>query len=105
MYVSQVTTETEFLERSAELQAALQSGSFSSYCQKKMTSAPSDAEQDIWRFLMVCVYFCLMCEMFVESVCHFAVCVCFEQVNFEDEARVKFLKLLGFSKDELQKKV
>lgn len=27
------------------------------------------------------------------------------QVNFEDEARVKFLKLLGFSKDELDKKV
>lgn len=78
VYVSQVTTETEFLERSAELQAALQSGSFSSYCQKKMMSAPSDAEQDIWRFLMV---------------------------NFEDEARVKFLKLLGFSKDELQKKI
>ncbi|XP_056627317.1 protein transport protein Sec31A [Triplophysa dalaica] len=76
--VSQVTTETEFLERSAELQATLQSGSFSSYCQKKMTSAPSDAEQDVWRFL---------------------------RVNFEDDARVKFLKLLGFSKDELQKKI
>lgn len=64
VYVSQVTTETEFLERSAELQAALQSGSFSSYCQKKMMSAPSDAEQDIWRFLMVCVsifsVFCLL---------------------------------------------
>lgn len=27
------------------------------------------------------------------------------QVNFEDEARVKFLRLLGFSKDELEKKV
>lgn len=27
------------------------------------------------------------------------------QVNFEDEARVKFLKLLGFSKDELERKV
>lgn len=26
-------------------------------------------------------------------------------MNFEDEARVKFLKLLGFSKDELEKKV
>ncbi|XP_073723373.1 protein transport protein Sec31A isoform X2 [Misgurnus anguillicaudatus] len=78
VYVSQVTTETEFLERSTELQSALQSGSFSSYCQKKMKSAPSDAEQDIWKFLMV---------------------------NFEDEARVKFLKLLGFSKDELQKKI
>lgn len=27
------------------------------------------------------------------------------QVNFEDEARIKFLRLLGFSKDELEKKV
>ncbi|XP_039506920.1 protein transport protein Sec31A isoform X1 [Pimephales promelas] len=76
--VSQVTTETEFLQRSSELQAVLQSGSFTNYCHSKITSAPSDAEQDIWRFLMV---------------------------NFEDEARVKFLRLLGFSKDELQRKI
>lgn len=27
------------------------------------------------------------------------------KVNFEDEARIKFLKLLGFSKDELERKV
>lgn len=27
------------------------------------------------------------------------------QVNFEDEARIKFLKLLGFSRDEVDKKV
>ena len=35
-------------------------------------------------------------------------CVCRflnAQVNFEDEARVKFLRLLGFSKDELERKV
>ncbi|XP_041938233.1 protein transport protein Sec31A isoform X2 [Alosa sapidissima] len=78
VFVSQVTTETEFLQRSRELQAALQSGSFSSYCQAKIQNAPSDCEQDVWKFLMV---------------------------NFEDEARVKFLKLLGFSKDELDKKI
>ncbi|XP_076856627.1 protein transport protein Sec31A isoform X2 [Brachyhypopomus gauderio] len=78
VYVSQVTTETEFLQRSEELQATLQSGTFVSYCQSKISSAPSDAEQDIWRFLLV---------------------------NFEEEARVKFLRLLGFSKDELDKKI
>uniref|UniRef100_A0AAQ4R9Q8 Protein transport protein Sec31A n=1 Tax=Gasterosteus aculeatus aculeatus TaxID=481459 RepID=A0AAQ4R9Q8_GASAC len=78
VFMSQVTTETEFLQRSRELQAALQSGSFNSYCQAKIQSAASDAEQDIWKFLLV---------------------------NFEDEARVKFLRLLGFSKDELEKKV
>ncbi|XP_051529544.1 protein transport protein Sec31A-like isoform X2 [Myxocyprinus asiaticus] len=78
VHVSQVTTETEFLQRSTELQATLQSGSFTSYCQSKIISASSDAEQDIWRFL---------------------------KVNFEDEARVKFLRLLGFSKDELERKI
>nr|XP_001921581.3 protein transport protein Sec31A isoform X3 [Danio rerio] len=78
VHVSQVTTETEFLQRSTELQMTLQSGSFSSFCHSKIQSAPTDAEQDIWRFLMV---------------------------NFEDEARVKFLRLLGFSKDELQRKI
>ncbi|XP_033962724.1 protein transport protein Sec31A isoform X1 [Pseudochaenichthys georgianus] len=78
VFVSQVTTETELLQRSRELQAALQSGSFNSYCQAKIQSAKSDAEQDIWKFLLV---------------------------NFEDEARVKFLRLLGFSKDELERKI
>uniref|UniRef100_A0A8C5F3G5 SEC31 homolog B, COPII coat complex component n=1 Tax=Gadus morhua TaxID=8049 RepID=A0A8C5F3G5_GADMO len=78
VFVSQVTTETEFLQRSRELQAALQAGTFVHYCQAKIQSAPCDAEQDIWKFLMV---------------------------NFEDEARVKFLRLLGFSKDELERKV
>uniref|UniRef100_A0A8C4I802 Protein transport protein Sec31A n=1 Tax=Dicentrarchus labrax TaxID=13489 RepID=A0A8C4I802_DICLA len=77
VFVSQVTTETEFLQRSRELQAALQSGSFNNYCQAKIQNAKSDAEQDIWKFLLV---------------------------NFEDEARIKFLRLLGFSKDELEKK-
>ncbi|KAG7507635.1 transport protein Sec31A-like isoform X2 [Solea senegalensis] len=78
VFVSQVTTETEFLQRSRELQAALQTGSFNNYCQTKIQSAKSDAEQDIWKFLLV---------------------------NFEDEARIKFLRLLGFSKDELERKI
>uniref|UniRef100_A0A672YMA6 SEC31 homolog B, COPII coat complex component n=1 Tax=Sphaeramia orbicularis TaxID=375764 RepID=A0A672YMA6_9TELE len=71
VFMSQVTTETEFLQRSRELQAALQSGSFNNYCQTKIQTAKSDAEQDIWKFLLV---------------------------NFEDEARIKFLRLLGFTK-------
>ncbi len=53
VFVSQVTTETEFLQRSRELQAALQSGSFNNYCQAKIQNAKSDAEQDIWKFLLV----------------------------------------------------
>ncbi|AWP17855.1 Protein transport protein Sec31A [Scophthalmus maximus] len=78
VFMSQVTTETEFLQRSRELQATLQAGSFNNYCQAKIQNAKSDAEQDIWKFLLV---------------------------NFEDEARIKFLRLLGFSKDELEKKI
>ena len=53
VFVSQVTTETEFLQRSRELQAALQSGSFNNYCQAKIHNAKSDAEKDIWKFLLV----------------------------------------------------
>uniref|UniRef100_A0A8L0DRL2 Protein transport protein Sec31A n=1 Tax=Oncorhynchus mykiss TaxID=8022 RepID=A0A8L0DRL2_ONCMY len=78
VFVSQVTTETELLQRSRELQAALRSGSLSDYCQAKIHKAPTDSEQDIWRFLLV---------------------------NFEDEARVKFLRLLGFSKEDLERKI
>uniref|UniRef100_A0A8C9U2L6 Protein transport protein Sec31A n=1 Tax=Scleropages formosus TaxID=113540 RepID=A0A8C9U2L6_SCLFO len=78
VFVSQVITETEFLQRSCELQTALQSGTFSGYCQTKIHKAACESEQDIWRFL---------------------------KVNFEEDARLKFLRLLGFSKEELQKKV
>ncbi|XP_072311988.1 protein transport protein Sec31A [Eucyclogobius newberryi] len=78
VHLSQVTTETEFLQRSRELQSALQTGAFNSYCQSKIQAAKGDAEQDIWKFLLV---------------------------NFEDEARIKFLRLLGFSKDDLELKI
>uniref|UniRef100_A0A8C7LMC4 SEC31 homolog B, COPII coat complex component n=1 Tax=Oncorhynchus mykiss TaxID=8022 RepID=A0A8C7LMC4_ONCMY len=80
VFVSQVTTETELLQRSRELQAALQSGSLSDYCQAKIHKAPTDSEQDIWRFLLVGV-------MTLHS------------------ARVKFLRLLGFSKEDLERKI
>lgn len=78
VHLSQVSTETEFLQRSRELQTALQTGAFNHYCQSKIQTAKTDAEQDIWKFLLV---------------------------NFEDEARIKFLRLLGFSKDDLEVKI
>uniref|UniRef100_A0AAQ5Z8Q8 Protein transport protein Sec31A n=1 Tax=Amphiprion ocellaris TaxID=80972 RepID=A0AAQ5Z8Q8_AMPOC len=77
VFVSQVTTETEFLQRSRELQMALQSGSFNNYCQAKIQNLS----------------------------CLKLICILFLKVNFEDEARIKFLRLLGFSKDELERKV
>ncbi|MGH0125298.1 UNVERIFIED_CONTAM: hypothetical protein FKN15_022179 [Acipenser sinensis] len=77
VFISQVTTETEFLQRSSELQSALHTGSFSSYCQAKIQKAATDSEENVWSFL---------------------------KVNFEDDARSKFLQLLGYSKEKLEKK-
>ncbi|NWI24188.1 SC31A protein, partial [Sula dactylatra] len=78
VYVSQVVTEKEFLARSNQLQEAVQSEGFVSYCQKKMDMAQADFEKNVWAFL---------------------------KVNFEEDSRVKYLELLGYRKDDLTKKV
>ncbi|NXB67408.1 SC31A protein, partial [Struthidea cinerea] len=77
VYVSQVVTEKEFLARSNQLQEAVQSEGFVSYCQKKMDMALADFERNVWAFL---------------------------KVNFEEDSRVKYLELLGYRKDDLRKK-
>lgn len=46
-------TESGFLSRSEELQGALTSNQFADYCQKKMESAQSVVEEDIWSFMKV----------------------------------------------------
>ncbi|NXX20074.1 SC31A protein, partial [Podargus strigoides] len=78
VYMSQVVTEKEFLARSNELQEAVQSEGFVSYCQKKIEMAQADFEKNVWAFL---------------------------KVNFEEDSRVKYLELLGYRKDDLRKKV
>uniref|UniRef100_A0A8C0FSN7 Protein transport protein Sec31A n=1 Tax=Bubo bubo TaxID=30461 RepID=A0A8C0FSN7_BUBBB len=78
VFISQVTTETEFLLRSRELQMALQSGSLLDYCQGKIQTAKLPFDENLWNFL---------------------------KVNLEQESRTKLLKLLGYSKEDLQKKV
>ncbi|NWQ94184.1 SC31A protein, partial [Burhinus bistriatus] len=78
VYISQVVTEKEFLARSNQLQEAVQSEGFVSYCQKKIDTAQADFEKNVWAFL---------------------------KVNFEEESRVKYLELLGYRKDDLRKKV
>ncbi|XP_053306260.1 protein transport protein Sec31B isoform X2 [Spea bombifrons] len=78
VYISQVTTDKEFLARSTELQAALMSGNLLSYCQNKVQASPPGFDKNVWSFL---------------------------KVNFEQDAREKFLKLLGYSKGELDKKI
>ncbi|NXD40633.1 SC31A protein, partial [Copsychus sechellarum] len=78
VYVSQVVTEKEFLARSNQLQEAVQSEGFVSYCQKKIDMALADFDRNVWAFL---------------------------KVNFEEDSRVKYLELLGYKKDDLRKKV
>ncbi|NXN27125.1 SC31A protein, partial [Nycticryphes semicollaris] len=78
VYVSQVVTEKEFLARSNQLQEAVQSEGFISYCQKKINMAQADFEKNVWAFL---------------------------KVNFEEDSRVKYLELLGYRKDDLRNKV
>ncbi|KAM9379533.1 protein transport protein Sec31B [Phaethornis superciliosus] len=78
VFISQVTTETEFLLRSRELQLALQSGNLLDYCQGKIQTAKLPFDENLWNFL---------------------------KVNLEQESRTKLLRLLGYSKEELQKKI
>ncbi|XP_040599895.1 protein transport protein Sec31B isoform X3 [Mesocricetus auratus] len=78
VYISQVVTESEFLTRSVMLQEALGSGSLLNYCQSKIQQASLPCEKMLWQFL---------------------------KVTFEHDSRLQFLRLLGFSKDEIQKKV
>ncbi|XP_041324252.1 protein transport protein Sec31A isoform X9 [Pyrgilauda ruficollis] len=78
VYVSQVVTEKEFLARSNQLQEAVQSQGFVSYCQKKIDMALADFERNVWAFL---------------------------KVNFEEDSRVRYLELLGYKKDDLRKKI
>ncbi|XP_068806365.1 protein transport protein Sec31B isoform X4 [Struthio camelus] len=78
VFISQVTTETEFLVRSRELQMALQSGNLVEYCKGKIQTAKLQFDENLWNFL---------------------------KVNLEQESRTKLLKLLGYSKDDLQKKI
>ncbi|KAM6402077.1 protein transport protein Sec31A isoform 4-T5 [Pluvialis apricaria] len=78
VYLSQVVTEKEFLARSNQLQEAVQSEGFVSYCQKKIDTAQADFEKNVWAFL---------------------------KVNFEEDSRVKYLELLGYRKDDLRKKI
>ncbi|XP_068404476.1 protein transport protein Sec31B isoform X6 [Eschrichtius robustus] len=78
VFISQVTTEPEFLMRSAELQEGLGSGNLLDYCQNKIQQASPQSEKMLWQFL---------------------------KVTLEKDSRMKFLKLLGYNKDELQKKV
>uniref|UniRef100_A0A8C1ADD5 Protein transport protein Sec31A n=1 Tax=Cyprinus carpio carpio TaxID=630221 RepID=A0A8C1ADD5_CYPCA len=78
VHISQVVTETDFLDRSNRLQATLTAGNFLEYCQNKTEAAQSEFEKTVWSFL---------------------------KVNFEEDARGKYLELLGYKKEELSGQV
>ncbi|KAM4054005.1 protein transport protein Sec31A isoform 3-T3 [Anomaloglossus baeobatrachus] len=78
VYVSQVVTEEEFLNRSNKLQDVVSTGAFLEYCKKKIDDARNDFEKNVWSFL---------------------------KVNFEDDCRGKYLELLGFRKEDLGAKI
>ncbi|KAJ1218742.1 hypothetical protein NDU88_006318, partial [Pleurodeles waltl] len=78
VYVSQVITEKEFLNRSDQLQEVVCKGGFAEYCQKKIEASQTDFEKNVWSFL---------------------------KVNFEEDSRGKYLELLGYKKEELGQKI
>lgn len=69
VYVSQVVTEKEFLARSNQLQEAVQSEGFISYCQKKIDMAQADFEKNVWAFLKVTMTAVQEFPMDLESQC------------------------------------
>ncbi|KAF5895919.1 Protein transport protein Sec31A [Clarias magur] len=78
VHISQVVTDTDFLDRSTQLQATLTSGNFVEFCQGKIEAAQNEFEKTIWAFL---------------------------KVHFEDDTRGKYLELLGYKKEELALKI
>ncbi|XP_030197627.1 LOW QUALITY PROTEIN: protein transport protein Sec31A [Gadus morhua] len=78
VHVSQVVTETAFLERSDLLQATLSNGNFVDFCQEKIAAAQDGFERTVWSFL---------------------------KVNFDSDVRGQYLDLLGYKKEELALKI
>ena len=51
--ISQVTTETELMERASTLEGALHAGRFAEFCANKMDAVDSEQEKSVWNFLKV----------------------------------------------------
>ncbi|XP_071952152.1 protein transport protein Sec31A-like [Antedon mediterranea] len=76
--ISQVVTETDFIDRSKHLENALNEGGFVEFCSNKIAASADEIEKQMWNFL---------------------------KVNFEKEPRNHFITLLGHDSHELTKKV
>lgn len=78
VYISQVVTEVDLLQRSHQLEQALENGQYVEYCAMKSANCTDPLQENIWNFL---------------------------RVNFEKEPREHFIQLLGYDKTDLAKKV
>ncbi|XP_031353039.1 protein transport protein Sec31A isoform X2 [Photinus pyralis] len=78
VFVSQVITESELVEQSAQLEQALEYGNFTEYCRNKADSLSDQHKRNIWYFL---------------------------KANFEADPRGELLNLLGYKKDEINNKL
>ncbi|XP_071808414.1 protein transport protein Sec31A-like isoform X2 [Asterias amurensis] len=78
VYISQVVTETELVNRSNALEESLTNGKFVDFCNTKVAMAKDSMESQIWKFM---------------------------KASFEKEPRPHFVSLLGFDSDELARKV
>ncbi|KAM9735637.1 LOW QUALITY PROTEIN: protein transport protein Sec31A [Menidia menidia] len=78
VHISQVVTETAFLQRSLQLQATLSSGGFVGFCQEKIEASENEFDRTVWSFL---------------------------KANFESDVRSKYLELLGYNREELALKI
>ncbi|XP_060523111.1 protein transport protein Sec31A isoform X2 [Cylas formicarius] len=76
--ISQVITEPEFIQKSSELEQALESGNFIEYCLNKSESSNDQHRKYIWHFL---------------------------KANFDSNPRAEFLNLLGYRIDDVNAKL
>lgn len=75
IHISQVVTEEALMTRSSELEAALSTGTFADFCQRKVQDCQGDPNLRLaWSFL---------------------------QANFETSPRAKMLSLLGYDPDDV----
>lgn len=78
IFVSQVITEPDLVNKSAELEQALEYGNFTEYCRNKADSLMDQHKRNIWYFL---------------------------KANFEENPRAELLNLLGYKIEDVNNKL
>lgn len=78
VYLSRVVTEKDFVERSNRLETSIQNQNIPEFCESKIVSATKPEDQQVWQFI---------------------------KANFDENPRLQFLDLLGYSPDTVAKLV